>query len=155
MTNHDPQRNDNGKEKDADGLSNLFSADLLGLELERLAVAVTQSNARLLVGATTVVGNLLVGVNELVMGTLGSIKLGDTVRYSSEPRPASPPRAHTSRHATLSSGVVDTISGMVTEAIRESTDVVIDTARFFSRAYDDQLGQDWNSKRSPPGRTRG
>jgi len=146
MTNNGAQGYRKEQERPRDGLSNFFRADLMGLEVERLAIAVSRSNARLLIGATSVLSTLLVGVSDLALGALGSNGLRDLFPDSFDTRFAGRPRTQAGPEAAQPAGVIDSASEVLTQTLCDSADAIMDAVRCFSGAYDEQLGRQWNSK---------
>jgi hypothetical protein len=133
-----------GAERQKDSpASDIFRPDQLGREVERLATAVVRSNAQLLIGTTTVIGNLLTNLNQLVLTrALEGFRPGEAPNVSSGlGRALGGVRIEDA--ASRSAGIVEGLSEALTEAVRESATVLSRSLEDFSRAYDDELGRAW------------
>jgi hypothetical protein len=151
MANHWTEPVGGQRRDDAPGSASQSGAEYLGREVERLAIAMARSNARLLVGTTSLIGNLLVNVNELVLGRLlGGLRLGDA--FGIPPGSgATAGRGRVEQAAARTGGIIEGISGVVTGAVRDSANLVTRSVEDFSRAYEEELGSIWRPQPRRPG----
>ncbi len=139
------------RREDAPGSASVSGADYLGREVERLATAVARSNARLLVGTTGLIGNLLVNVNELVLGRLlGGFRLGEAFGIPPGSDGTSG-RARGQQAHVRPGGIIEGISEVLTGAVRDSATLLTRSVEDFSRAYEDELGSIWRPRPRRPG----
>ena len=129
----------------------ISGSDYLGREVERLAIAVARSNVRFLIGTTDLIGNLLINVNELVLGrVLGGFRLGDPFETPQNPERRFGAEPFQQGGASAG-GIIEGISEVLTGAVRDSATLVTRSVEDFSRAYNEELESVWKPQPRRPG----
>jgi hypothetical protein len=103
-------------------------------ELGNVVRALNRSNTRLIVGATEVIGRLLLDLNDTLFGPRSAAYRPQDTYEEPYEIPRGPSRAET--FVGRSAGVIGGISGDITHAIRDSAAVLSRSLEQFSRALE-------------------